>query len=88
MDVGKMQNLAAELEVDMMADMYNRLTSSCRKKCIPPGPREAELGKAESVCLDRCVAKYLSVHETLGRRLATLSQRDEELMASAAPAQS
>ena len=24
MDAGKMQNLAAELEVEMMADMYNR----------------------------------------------------------------
>lgn len=31
----------------------------CQKKCIPTDYREAELNKGESVCLDRCTAKFL-----------------------------
>ncbi|XP_065539422.1 mitochondrial import inner membrane translocase subunit Tim10 isoform X1 [Lathamus discolor] len=75
MDPLRAQQLAAELEVDMMADMYNR--------CAPPAPRgrgDAELSKGESVCLDRCVAKYLEVHERMGKKLTELSLQDEELL--------
>lgn len=42
-----------DLELEMMTDMYARLTSSCQKKCVPPKYREPELQKGESVCLDR-----------------------------------
>ncbi|KAG9345601.1 hypothetical protein JZ751_008745, partial [Albula glossodonta] len=77
MDPMKAQQLAAELEVEMMADMYNR-------KCVPPHYKEAELSKGEAVCLDRCVAKYLELHERLGRKLTELSVQDEEMMKRAA----
>lgn len=40
--------------------------------------REGELTKGEAVCLDRCVAKYLDVHEKLGKRLTSISQQDEK----------
>ncbi|XP_006634201.1 mitochondrial import inner membrane translocase subunit Tim10 [Lepisosteus oculatus] len=80
MDPMKAQQLAAELEVEMMADMYNRMTSACHRKCVPPHYKEAELSKGEAVCLDRCVAKYLDVHERMGRKLTELSVQDEELM--------
>ncbi|KAB0379318.1 hypothetical protein FD755_007102 [Muntiacus reevesi] len=62
------QQLAAELEVEMMADMYNRMTS------------EAEPAKGESVCLDHCVSKYLDIRERMGKKLTELSLQDEELM--------
>jgi import inner membrane translocase subunit TIM10 len=32
------------------------------KKCIPGDYREGELNKGESVCLDRCVAKFFEVN--------------------------
>jgi len=70
--------IVAELEIEMMSDMYNRMTSSCHKKCIPPKYREAELSKGESVCIDRCVAKYLDVHEKIGKKLTAISMQDEE----------
>ncbi|KAL7889688.1 hypothetical protein AOLI_G00019460 [Acnodon oligacanthus] len=73
MDPMKAQQLAAELEVEMMADMYNRMTNACHRKCVPPHYKEAELSKGEAVCLDRCVAKYLDLHERLGRKLTELS---------------
>ncbi|XP_031720287.1 mitochondrial import inner membrane translocase subunit Tim10 [Anarrhichthys ocellatus] len=83
MDPMKAQQLAAELEVEMMADMYNRMTNACHRKCVPPIYNEPELTKGESVCLDRCVAKYLDLHERLGRKLTELSIQDEEMMRKA-----
>lgn len=72
--------MVAELEIEMMSDMYNRMTNACQKKCIQPKYKEPDLSKGESVCLDRCVAKYLEIHERIGKKLTTLSQQDEQLM--------
>lgn len=33
------------LEIEMMSDLYNRMTTACHKKCIPPKYNDAELGK-------------------------------------------
>ena len=65
MDEKKMQ-MVQDLEIEMMTDMYSRLTSACHKKCISPKYREADLQKGEAVCIDRCVAKYLEIHERRG----------------------
>lgn len=69
-----------DMEIEMMSDLYNRMTSACHKKCIPPKYVDSELGKGEMVCLDRCVAKYLDIHERIGKKLTTLSTQDSELM--------
>jgi import inner membrane translocase subunit TIM10 len=53
---------AAEQEIEMYTDMFTRLSNSCTKKCIPPDYKEGELNKGESVCLDRCVAKFFDVN--------------------------
>lgn len=77
MDEEKLK-LVQELEIEMMTDMYARLTSACHKKCVPPKYHEAELQKGESVCIDRCVAKYLEVHERIGKKLTEISMRDQD----------
>lgn len=41
--------------------MIPRLNESCTKKCVPTDYREPDLNKGESVCLDRCVAKFFDV---------------------------
>lgn len=80
LDESKMQ-LVQNLEIEMMSDMYNRMTNSCHQKCIPPKYSEPDLSKGEGICLDRCVAKYLEVHERLGKKLTALSApQDEEAM--------
>lgn len=38
------------------------------------------LGKGEMVCIDRCVAKYLDIHEKIGKKLTAMSMQDEDLM--------
>ncbi|KAI3378294.1 hypothetical protein SNEBB_007142 [Seison nebaliae] len=57
------------LEVEMMKDLYERMVSSCREKCIGSSYRNSDLSKGENVCLDRCVAKYLDVHDLVGQKL-------------------
>ena len=57
-----------------------RLTVACQKKCISPKYKEGDLTKGESVCLDRCVAKYLEIHDRIGKKLTAMSMQDEKLM--------
>lgn len=44
-EAAKMQ-LMQDLEIEMMSDLYNRMTQACHKKCVPPRYSEAELGKS------------------------------------------
>ncbi|EEQ86290.1 protein transporter tim10 [Blastomyces dermatitidis] len=59
----------AEMEVEMVTDMMTRLSSACMKKCIPPDYREGDLNKGESVCLDRCVAKFFEVNMKVSEKM-------------------
>ncbi|CDW58286.1 mitochondrial import inner membrane translocase [Trichuris trichiura] len=79
LDPNNMQ-LVAELELEMMTDLYRRMTTSCQKKCIPGHYKEPDLSKGEAVCIDRCVAKYLDVHEKLGKKLTQMSSQDDQVM--------
>ena len=60
--------------------LFRSLTQACHKKCISPKYKEGDLTKGESVCLDRCVAKYLDIHERIGKKLTAMSMQDEKLM--------
>jgi len=65
---------AAEAEMKMMADMMTRLTRACAKKCVPNDYREGELNKGESVCLDRCAAKFFDVHMKISENMQQQAQ--------------
>ena len=41
------------LEMEMLGDMFTRMTTACRQKCVPTKYHEGELSKGEAVCLDR-----------------------------------
>ncbi|BCR95590.1 mitochondrial import inner membrane translocase subunit tim10 [Aspergillus awamori] len=60
---------AAETEVEMVTDMFSRLTESCIKKCIPNDYREGDLNKGESVCIDRCVGKFFEVNMKVSEKM-------------------
>jgi len=60
---------AAETEIDMVSDMFNRLVSSCSKKCLSVDYREPELNKGEGVCLDRCVSKFFEVNLKVSEKM-------------------
>lgn len=46
-----------------------RLVDTCTRKCIPPQYREADLNKGESMCLDRCVAKFFEVNVKVSEKM-------------------
>lgn len=46
-----------------------RLTQSCIKKCVPADYREGDLNKGESVCIDRCVAKFMEVNMKISDKM-------------------
>ena len=41
----------------------------CQKKCVPNTYQEGDLNKGESVCLDRCAAKFFDVHMKISEQL-------------------
>ncbi|KAG5514009.1 hypothetical protein PMAC_000631 [Pneumocystis sp. 'macacae'] len=81
---------AAENELDMITDLFTStaqagpmsvdsvaasvLVDACHNKCIPSNYTDSELNKGESVCIDRCVAKFFEVNAKIGEHMQTLSQ--------------
>lgn len=54
------------------------MSNCCHKKCISTSYHDGALEKGEAVCLDRCIAKYLEIHEQIGKKLVESSQKEEE----------
>ncbi|CAO3668051.1 unnamed protein product [Umbelopsis ramanniana] len=50
-------------------DLFSRIRSNCRNKCIPPKYHEPDLSKGEMVCINECVAKYISIQRMLGKKM-------------------
>lgn len=53
----------------------SRLARVCHAKCIPPQFREGELNKGESVCLDRCAAKFFEAQKLVGQAMQQTQQQ-------------
>ncbi|ORX69327.1 hypothetical protein K493DRAFT_257532 [Basidiobolus meristosporus CBS 931.73] len=76
------QNVAiAEQEIEMVTDLYNRILDSCHQKCIPSNYADGDLNKGESVCIDRCVAKFFQVNKKVGDKMAALNTAVQEAAA-------
>ncbi|RKP37571.1 Tim10/DDP family zinc finger-domain-containing protein [Dimargaris cristalligena] len=69
--------MMAEQEIEMVTDLFNRVSDSCLKKCIPDDYLEADLNKGESVCLDRCVSKFFEVNKKVGAKLQEISGQNQ-----------
>ncbi|KAF4605446.1 protein transporter tim10 [Pleurotus pulmonarius] len=59
----------AVTELDTVTDFFNRMVSSCHAKCISTRYADQDLNKGESVCIDRCVAKFNEVQKKVGEKL-------------------
>ncbi|CAN6629835.1 mitochondrial import inner membrane translocase subunit Tim10p [Trichomonascus vanleenenianus] len=78
--VNQLKIQAAEAELDMVSDMFNRLVDSCHQKCITANYPEGDLNKTESLCLDRCVSKYFEVNGKVGEHMQKLGQSGQSFM--------
>ena len=65
---------AAESELDLVTDMFNKLVQSCHSKCIDTGYSSGDLDKKESNCLDRCVAKYFETNVQVGEKMQAMGR--------------
>ncbi|CAG98940.1 protein transporter TIM10 [Kluyveromyces lactis] len=65
---------AAEAELDLVTDMFNKLVDNCHKKCIEQIYNDGQLNKNESTCIDRCVAKYFETNVKVGENMQQLGQ--------------
>ena len=46
------------------------MIDSCSAKCVAAnGYHEEDLGKAETVCINRCVKKFLEVHKFVQEKM-------------------
>ncbi|KAF8343079.1 Tim10/DDP family zinc finger-domain-containing protein [Cantharellus anzutake] len=70
-NVNAQQMDIAVAELDMITDVFNRLVSSCHSKCLSTRYTEPDLSKGESVCIDRCVAKFF-VNKKVGERMQAM----------------
>ncbi|RKO97633.1 hypothetical protein CXG81DRAFT_15432, partial [Caulochytrium protostelioides] len=59
---------------EMVTTLFNNIVDSCHRKCIPTAYFDGELNKGESVCIDRCVAKYFEINTKVGTKLSGMSQ--------------
>ncbi|KAF7437059.1 protein transporter tim10 [Pleurotus ostreatus] len=58
-------------ELDTVTDFFNRMVSFVFLVCVCISTRYADqdLNKGESVCIDRCVAKFNEVQKKVGEKL-------------------
>ena len=61
-----------------------RMSNACQKKCVAPKYKESDLSKGESVCLDRCVAKYMEIHDRIGKKLTSVTMAEQQRLQGAA----
>lgn len=74
-------NALHHLEMEVMSDLFKRLSSACFTRCMYSEYHSSDLSRAEQLCLDRCVAKYIDAHEYVGRKLTNISQAEQQAFA-------
>ncbi|KAI0307577.1 Tim10/DDP family zinc finger-domain-containing protein [Multifurca ochricompacta] len=52
--------------------MEMAIQETCHAKCISTRYAEGDLNKGESVCIDRCVAKFFEANKKVGERLQSV----------------
>ncbi|PFH33300.1 putative inner membrane translocase subunit TIM10 [Besnoitia besnoiti] len=62
---------AAVAEIQGFADVVARCVGTCYTRCLHRHP-DASLEVAEMSCTDRCVSKYVSVHQLVGETMQAL----------------
>lgn len=51
---------ATRAEMMFFTELLNKMVDQCYRKCVPRY-QDSDLNTGESVCVDRCVGKYMDV---------------------------
>lgn len=65
----------AKVEAEILTDLFNKMSSSCHKKCVVNNYGEGDLAVGEMACVDRCVGKYMQAQERVGQVLNAYEQQ-------------
>jgi import inner membrane translocase subunit TIM10 len=60
--------------MEMYTDLFNKIAASCFAKCASKKHRDADLPLGEMSCADRCVSKYLTAQERIGKVLQATNE--------------
>jgi len=52
----------AKIEAEMFADLFNKMSVTCFKKCVVRHASQ-DMTVGEMSCVDRCVSKYMQAQE-------------------------
>lgn len=69
---------AAKTEMEMYTDLFNKIASSCFKKCSSRKHNDQDLSLGEMTCTDRCVSKYLESQQLIGGVLQKANEAQAE----------
>jgi hypothetical protein len=58
----------AEIELDAFSQLFANTRKSCLERCVSSSFHDSDLSKSESVCIDRCVMKFLEAHEFVSKK--------------------
>jgi hypothetical protein len=71
----------AKFQYDALNGLMETIRKSCGQKCVPLDYGEGDLTKGESECTNRCVAKFMQSHRTVGNHVeANLQFNDKNLV--------
>ena len=70
--LSRQSNKCAPLQPPFTEHTYALIHSSCHSKCINQRYLDGDLSKGESVCIDRCVAKFFDANKKMGEKLQTM----------------
>ena len=80
----------SSMELELMTDMFNRMTDLCYQKCVNEKGRDytqakgGKLSVMEMTCTDRCVGKYLEASIKIGEKLQALDDSLQQQKAAQA----
>lgn len=66
---------AAQTEMEMYNVLFNKISSTCFKKCASRKHKEPDLHLGEMSCIDRCVSKYMEAQEKVGLVLQKANEK-------------
>jgi len=68
-DHGLLQSCYVVRYSPSISNFHSPFNRSCHSKCVGTRYADPDLNKGESVCIDRCVAKYIEANKKVGERL-------------------
>jgi hypothetical protein len=70
----------AEFQYDGLNTLLETIRKNCGNKCIPLDYGENDLTKGESECTNRCIAKFMQSHKTIGNYVETNRRLNDQDM--------